>query len=37
MCNNLSSVFKENDKYHPQILLHDCFYEYEKDVNPLNT
>ena len=31
----VSSTFKEdNKKYHPQILLHDCFYEYEEDVNP---
>ena len=28
----ISSVFKENDDYYPQILLHDCFYEY--DINP---
>ena len=28
----VSSVFKENDWYHPQISLHDCFYE--KDVAP---
>ena len=26
----VSSIFKEDNKYHPQILLHDCFYEYEK-------
>ena len=30
----VSSIFKEDSKYHPQILLHDCFYEYEEDVNP---
>ena len=23
----LSSIFKENDEYYPQISLHDCFYE----------
>ena len=28
-----SSIFKEDNKYHPQILLHDCFYECEEDVN----
>ena len=27
----VSSVFKENDIYYPQITLHDCFYE--KDVS----
>ena len=31
----VSSIFKENNKYYPQVLFHDCFYEYEKDVNPL--
>ena len=30
----VSSIFKEDNKYHPQILLYDCFYEYEEDVNP---
>ena len=30
-----SSVFKENNKYYPQVLLHDCFSEYAEDVNPL--
>ena len=29
------SAFKENNKYYPQVLLHDCFYEHEEDVNPL--
>ena len=24
----VSSVFKENDRYYPQISLHDCFYEH---------
>ena len=24
----VSSFFKENDEYYPQISLHDCFYEY---------
>ena len=28
----VSSVFKENDGYYPQISLLDCFYE--KDVSP---
>ena len=31
----VSTVFKENNKYYPQILLHHCFYEYEEHVNPL--
>ena len=30
----LSSVFKEDNKYHPHVLLHDCFHEYEQNVNP---
>ena len=30
----VSGIFKEDNEYHPQILLHDCFYEYEEDVNP---
>ena len=32
----ISSIFKENDKYYPQILLHDCFHEYEENINPLD-
>ena len=30
------SVFEENGKYYPQVLLHECFYEYEKQniINP---
>ena len=28
----VSSAFKESNKYYPQVLLHDCFYEYN---NPL--
>ena len=31
----VSSIFKEDNEYHPQVLLHDCFYEYEEHVNPL--
>ena len=26
----VSSIFKEKNEYHPQILLYDCFYEYEE-------
>ena len=29
----VSSVFKENNSYYPQVLLHDFFYEYD---NPLD-
>ena len=32
---SVSSIFKEDNEYHPQVLLHDCFYEYEEDVYPL--
>ena len=28
----ISSIFKENDGYYPQITLHNCFYE--TDVSP---
>ena len=31
----VSSSFKEDNEYHPQVLLHDCFYEYKEHVNPL--
>ena len=30
----IRSVFEEDSKYYPQILLHDCFYEHEEDMNP---
>ena len=29
----VSSIFKE-DGHYPQVLLHDCFYEYEENINP---
>ena len=30
----ISSVFKEKDDgYYPQILLYDCFYEYEDNLS----
>ena len=29
----VSSIFKEINEYHPQVLLNDCFYEY---TNPLD-
>ena len=25
----IRGVFEEENKYYPQVLLHDCFYEYE--------
>ena len=28
-------VFKGDSKYYPNVLLHECFYEYEEDINPL--
>ena len=31
----ISVVFEEDSKYYPKGLLHDCFYEYEEDINPL--
>ena len=30
----VNSIFKEDNEYYPQVLLHDCFYEYEKNVIP---
>ena len=30
----VSSVFKEDGKYYPQVLLYECFYEYEENINP---
>ena len=29
-----SSIFKEDGECYPQVLLHDCFYEYEENINP---
>ena len=31
----IRNVFEEDSKYYPQVLLHDCFYEHEEDINPL--
>ena len=33
---NVRSVFEEDGKYYPQVLLHGCLYEYEKqnNINP---
>ena len=30
----VSSFFKEDGEYYPQVFLHDCFYEYEENINP---
>ena len=30
----IGGTFEENNKYYPQILLHDCFYEHEEYINP---
>ena len=30
----VSSIFKEDNECHPQVLLDDCFYEYEENINP---
>ena len=30
----VSSMFKEGNEYHPQVVLHGCFYEYEENINP---
>ena len=31
----IRGVFEEDSKYYPQVFLHECFYEYEEDINPL--
>ena len=30
----IRGVFEKDSKYYPQVLLHECFYEYEEHVNP---
>ena len=30
----MSSIFKEDGEYYPQVLLHDYFYEYKENINP---
>ena len=27
----VTSVFQENNKYYPQVSLHECFYEYDHE------
>ena len=29
VCITVKSVFEEDGKYYPQVLLHECLYEYE--------
>ena len=31
----VKGVFEENSKCYPQVLLHECFYEHEQNINPL--
>ena len=31
----IRGVFEEDSKYHPKVLLLECFYEHEEDINPL--
>ena len=31
----VKGVFEKNSKYNPQVLLHECFYEHEQNINPL--
>ena len=28
----VSSIFKEDNEYYPQVLIHDFFYEYEENI-----
>ena len=30
----VKSAFEEDSKYYPQVLLHECFYEHEENINP---
>ena len=30
----VKSVFEEDSKYYPQVLLHDYFYEQEENISP---
>ena len=32
----VSTIFKEKNEYHPQVLSYDCFYEHEENNNPLD-
>ena len=31
----IRGVFEKDNNYYPQVLLHECFDEYEEDINPL--
>ena len=33
----VKSVFQENDKYYPQVHLHECCHEHEYDIKRVNT
>ena len=35
VCVIINSAFAEDNKYYPQVLLHDCFHEHEEDINAL--
>ena len=30
----VKGFFEEDTKHYPQVLLHDCFYEHEENINP---
>ena len=30
----IRGVFEEDSRYYPQAFIHDCFYEYEENINP---
>ena len=32
---NLSSIFKQDNKYYPQVLLHNCYYECDVSSNDM--
>ena len=31
----IRGVFEEDSLYYPNVLLHEYFYEYQEDINPL--
>ena len=31
----VKGVFEKDSKFYPQFFLHECFYNYEEDINPL--
>ena len=30
----IRGIFEGDSKYYAQVLLHDCFHDYEEDINP---